>query len=290
VRLFKTRYFQFFFLFIIGQIGFSCNDKNAHPYFNNAELTTTCFEPLENDRLKIIACGHIYPILDDTKRIQEIIDSIDQIKPDIILLGGDIIEYNTDKEWLRLHAFSKKLNYPIYYAPGNHDVNFYKERFSGEMKNIHRATKKYVDNIGYRYKHIQTNLADILIVNSNDSLKYIRAYLTKVKPKLNQETTNIILIHHNLWYGENFDTLKPETTWANPYFERQELVKELEFCDIVISGDWNLSLTKTKVKIKEKEVISVLAGIRTQYDKSFLTSIEINKDTHLIRSIDIEHQ
>lgn len=68
---------------------------------------------------------------------KELLDSIDEQKPDIILLGGDIVDdrvpYNN--AMIVLEALSKK--YPCYYVSGNHEI------MSEDMDGIKERIRKY---------------------------------------------------------------------------------------------------------------------------------------------------
>ena len=58
----------------------------------------------------------------DTKRVNPLIEQISKIKPDLVIVSGDLTQRATDAEYKSAKKFLGKLDYPIFVIPGNHDI------------------------------------------------------------------------------------------------------------------------------------------------------------------------
>lgn len=130
---------------------------------------------------------------------------IETIKPDIILISGDVTQRATSEQFLLFSTFLKKIDGMILVVPGNHDIplhNFFSRLFS-PFKRYNR----YVSN--NLTSQFENNRVRILGVNSVDpskikngklssaTLSYIKSYF---EPSFNG--INILFFHHNFDYLE----------------------------------------------------------------------------------------
>ncbi|MEI8338136.1 MAG: metallophosphoesterase [bacterium] len=58
----------------------------------------------------------------DAKRVNPLIKKISEIKPDLIIVSGDLTQRATEKEYKDAKKFFRKLDRPIFVIPGNHDI------------------------------------------------------------------------------------------------------------------------------------------------------------------------
>ena len=92
--------------------------------------------------MKILALGDVHG---DTKKIQEFADKAKKEKVDLVILTGDITNFNTSTE--NLIGPFKKAGKKVLLIPGNHEpiatADFLAELY--DIKNIHGYSVKYKD-------------------------------------------------------------------------------------------------------------------------------------------------
>ena len=71
-----------------------------------------------NSNNKFIVIGHSYPILNDTNKILNFIDTLNKEDAENIFFLGDCDLWR--KEVFKL--YKTKLNKQVYFSPGNHDL------------------------------------------------------------------------------------------------------------------------------------------------------------------------
>ena len=106
-------------LFIYGYI--NMNNVTATSY------TVTSDKVTESYRVVFISDTH-YGTIQDPDILKEKIQEINRLKPDLVILGGDIIEEGTSKEdmYAAFEALSQlRAKYGTYYIYGNHDRQRY---------------------------------------------------------------------------------------------------------------------------------------------------------------------
>ena len=94
-------------------------------YFNKAEGATTLkFAQISDDHLSSDSVNKAYRL---TANSQELLDdAIDEVNHtqnlDFVFFTGDIIDVPYEKNMLLFFEHAKKLKYPYYAVPGNHDI------------------------------------------------------------------------------------------------------------------------------------------------------------------------
>ena len=58
----------------------------------------------------------------DKSRINPLINIITGIKPDLVIISGDLTQRATEKEYKEAKKFIKKIKRPVFIIPGNHDI------------------------------------------------------------------------------------------------------------------------------------------------------------------------
>ncbi|PLX01019.1 MAG: hypothetical protein C0591_00060, partial [Marinilabiliales bacterium] len=203
----KQLWFLFLIMFLI-----SCennNDRNtfvAHPTtleelfkgFNEEELTPEVNQ-LDKEPIVIIATGHLYPLLKYPLTYNALIDQINEQKPDYFFELGDIVRDNTDEEWDTVFNRLNRIDAKIYYAPGNHDLNYHYERYFGKRDNQVEAEMRYLNQVGYRYKLVKDQFANYVFINANDSAQRIRSFIDQISSELDTNKIQILLSSQSLW-------------------------------------------------------------------------------------------
>lgn len=145
---------------------------------------------------KFIVLGHLYPIIDDEKKMYELANKVNSYNPDyIFILGGSKLYDDSSVKKIK-KLFQSKL----YFSPGNEE--FLKK-------------KDYVKNIGYLNKLIEEKDVRFILFDSNESIQNIIKVLKNFLKNDFKNGPTILLTHHRIWD----DTLIRKDHDKNFYFE-----------------------------------------------------------------------
>ena len=136
-------------------------------------------------------------MIDDDRRLKNLFKKINSYEPDYVFILGDSklhkIEY--------LNKFKDNLNGKIFFSPGNHEVNYFKN--------------EYENSVGYLNKVVEDENIKFILINSSDSKENINKFL---KENTNTEKLILLLTHHRIWD----DTLLSQNIYEHDksyYFE-----------------------------------------------------------------------
>ncbi len=115
--------------------------------------------------------------------VKNIISKINAIGPDMVLIGGDLID-SSDISIQDLIAF-KALSMPIYFITGNHE--YYLKNYTQILTHLKQVHINWVDNTAVKIGEL--NIIGISDNQANDSkIEYIKQYL-------DSDAYNICLVH-----------------------------------------------------------------------------------------------
>jgi hypothetical protein len=245
--------------------------------YNEAELSPETNQ-LNKEPIVIVATGHLYPLLNYPQIYDAFIDTIINQKPDYFFSLGDIVYNNANGEWDTVFSKLKDLEAKIYFAPGNHDLNYHYERYFGKRDNQVEAEMRYLNKVGYRYKLVKDELANYVFINANDSVDRILAFIDQISPELDTNKWQILLSSQSLWVNKQQDPDNPKT-WVNRPFNRNEMLPNIESFDVLIHGDWGGKFYRGRWKKSNGTFDLMAVGNRKVGDSFFITRIEIFSDT-----------
>ncbi len=147
--------------------------------------------------IKFIAIGHLYPIIEDEKRMINLFKKINSHNPDYVFILGDSKLHEVEN----FKKFKNQINAKVYFSPGNHEVKRFK--------------KEYKKNVGYFHKSIDDEGVRFVLLNSSDSKENIINFLKK---ELNTDKLIILLTHHRIW-DDTLMSDKPFEHDKSYYFE-----------------------------------------------------------------------
>lgn len=176
--------------------------------------------PKQFDGFKIVQISDLH----NNNITNNIVDKIEEIKPDIIVLTGDVINYDTKTEDYK-HIFDiiGKLNkqYPIYYIKGNHEqIIGYYDKFNNNNDNIYLIFEELLIDLGVtilnnRKVHLERKGEVIFLYGLNIPLiQYINFEHTrkveeftvedinKLIKNVNKFEYNILLAHNPFFFEE----------------------------------------------------------------------------------------
>lgn len=147
---------------------------------------------------KIVHISDIhYKMTTDDKDLQKIVNKINQLKPDILVFTGDLLDETIsyeENDYKQLENILSKIDVSMtkYYIKGNHDYNF-----------------DNIENIFYNSNFVSlNNNEDTIYINDNESIK-LKGYGSSIKKDFNYQESNdnpymISLIHE----PDNADLIK----------------------------------------------------------------------------------
>jgi hypothetical protein len=250
---------------------------SLHAGFNESELTKKNID-LNKDTVTIVTFGHVYTVPLHKAVFDSLINLINAQKPDYIWILGDVVYNNTNEEWDYLLEKYKSINGLRFHAGGNHDMNYHYERYIGKTENQWEAEMRYLQRIGYRYKTIEDDVANYMMINMNDSLDRIKEYMDIMLPELNPDKQSILFTHQNTWHKTNSNPDDPKT-WPKKGFDRDSILPELEDFDYLISGDWGEKFYEGAYRHKNKRYKVFTVGNLGEGDDLYITTIKITTDS-----------
>ncbi len=262
------------------------NLEELHKGFFINELTPDTFKHHDSSII-VVSTGHTYPLLNDKLAFNAFVSTIQNQNPDLVFILGDMVYDNTQDEWNSFFNYFKGLKDKMYFAPGNHDLNFHYERYNGIRDNQFIAEKRYVENIGYRYKVLKSKFANFVFINMNDSLDRIVTYLDAANGIMDKGKTNFFFSSQSAWHSSSQDPNNVQT-WPLKSFTRKELFPSIEHFDYMIHGDWNKKFYRGYWTKKNGEFHVMAVGNKRKGDSLFITRMEIKKDTVITTPIAVE--
>lgn len=251
------------------------NLGELHSGFFNAEIIPD-ISLTNKKQITIVTTGHLYPLLNHPLAYNAMIDSIINQKPDYVFLLGDLVRDNSDKEWDSVFSKFNKIDTKLYFAPGNHDLNYHWERWEGSREHQFEAEMNYVNEVGYRYKVLQDNFANYVFINPNDSIDRVLSYIDIIKPKLDTSKLMLLISSQSLWHNKN-QIAGNNKTWVSKAFPRDEILPEVEDFEYLIHGDWGGKFYQGFYKKSNGRFKVLGVGNRKPNDSLFITRIVISK-------------
>ena len=214
---------------------------------------------------KLIHISDIHFGCVDYAVVEKIIVKINELKPDLMVISGDLTQRARSEQFLEARKFLDKLPQPQIVVPGNHDVPMYNvfDRFFAPLEKY----KKYItEDLEPFYNDeeiavIGINTArSLTIKDGRINERQIAAIREKLR-KLPDEMLKVVVTHHPFDLPEGFDDI---------VVGRAELAMEkLADCgaDLFLAGHIHISHighTATRYKLETgRSALVVQAGTAT---------------------------
>jgi len=269
----------------------SCNNDNEpkslkelHSTFTKEELKPET-KVFDKDHITFVATGHLYPLLHFPKFYDSLVSTIEKQNPDYVFFLGDIVFNDSQEEWDKVLKHTASIKDKLYFAPGNHDLNYHYERYVGDKTHQNEAELRYLSNVGYRYKLIKDNFANYLFINMNDSIDRIAEYVEKIKPEINASNPTFILSSQAVWHKGQQDP-NDVSTWPLKPFDKEEILSVVNFADYLVHGDWNKKFYRSTFWSKPNGLFQVMSvGNKRRGDSLYISRFYIYKDTVITKPI-----
>lgn len=153
--------------------------------------------------MRIIHISDLHFGVHNTALVAPFLKEINELKPQAIIISGDLTQRARDEQFLLLRDFLQQLPEPLLIVPGNHDIPLYE--FFLRLNNPFKRYKHYVSP--ELEAQLITDEVNILGVNSATPYKVKDGHLSKhtierIKNHFSaaHNTLNILFFHHNLNY------------------------------------------------------------------------------------------
>ncbi len=225
----------------------------------------------------------------DSKRINPLIKKISEIKPDLVIVSGDLTQRATEKQYKDAKKFLRKLNCEIFVIPGNHDIpSFFRifQRLTSPFKKYQKFISSDLSPFYYDEKIAVVGINSVrryTVTSGRISSKQIvttEKLLASVDPKL----IKIVVCHHPFDLPHSAKTIKKHTHGVVSHSKVAMKHFSQKKVDIFLSGHIHQSHigdTKKRYKIDGYGGLIIQAGTaiskRTRSEPVSFNVIKIKK-------------
>jgi len=163
----------------------------------------------ESEKVTFIAFGHVY---EDYDALELSIPLIEKENPDFVVFLGDNIFRRKNITWDLLNPILNKINVPVYFSPGNHDIldaPLDEEYFKKNLSISDFLFQEFTIG-GNTFIILNSAISKSIQDMSNEQVDFIKSIYNRNK------NNKIIFIHHGLYYKDNprlGGVGKPNSNW-----------------------------------------------------------------------------
>jgi hypothetical protein len=212
-------------------------------------------------------------------------DLINERGVDFGFLTGDIVVEVSDKDWDEVDSVLRKLNAPVYFAAGNHDVRdreMYERRYG---KTYFEFTHK-----GDLFIVLDPNLDKWMI--SGEQLDFLKK---TVEAKAGESRNIFVLFHQLLWWDKatKYKKVRPNSTKGkadsiNFWTEIEPMFRQLKNEVFMIAGDMGGTNWSDVLMYDHYENITFVASGMGRGDGDNFIMINVKADTVELEVISLE--
>lgn len=174
-----------FFVFLFSGTAIAQN-KNSHGQFFIVQLTDPQFGFIDANK----------SFARETELYQKAVDEVNRLKPDFVVITGDLVNKNTDSlQWAEFDRITARImpSVPVYLSPGNHDIGN-----NPAQKDIDRIKATHGDD-KFSFKHKKSwfiGLNSCIIKADSPELEKKQLLWLEKELKKAKRAKNIILFTH----------------------------------------------------------------------------------------------
>lgn len=189
-------------------------------YFENRSLTITSYE-VHSEHIPESFCGSKFLVLADLhnnsfgKDNSKLLDEIDKIKPDYILVAGDMIVGKKANDYSVPLSLLSKLSshYPIFYGLGNHEQKVmsggenYDGKFDQFKEELESLGVHFLVNNQVRISHKEDNMVITGLLIGHEYFKKLKQpklkteYLENLVGIADKQCYNILIAHNPVYFS-----------------------------------------------------------------------------------------
>ena len=158
---------------------------------------------------KIVHLSDIHFGRVDRNVVERVIETINEIGPDIVVVSGDLTQRAKTSEFIEAKQFLDKLPKPQIVVPGNHDVPLYNvfDRFFRPLEKFRQyitedLTPTFVDQ---EMAIVGVNTARSLVVKGGRVNRQQITHIQNIMCDVPQEALKVVVTHHPFDVPEHHD-------------------------------------------------------------------------------------
>ena len=165
----------------------------------------------------------------DLVRFEEAIKQINVLRPDLVVICGDLVNTPDEKSFTDISAAKSRLAVPCYFVPGNHDVgNNPTPKSLERYRRLAGADYYAVEHKGCRFVMVNSQLWKTPVTGETERQD---AWLESTLERASKKHQRVFLVmHHPLFTREAGE---PENYFNLPPGKRMELLSLFERCGVV---------------------------------------------------------
>ena len=165
----------------------------------------------------------------DLRRFDEAVSQINALRPDLVLICGDLVNRADEKSFADFNAAKARFTIPAYAAPGNHDLGNRPTLQSLEQYRRLVGPDYYaVDHEGCRFVVLNSQLWQTPVAGETDKQDAWLAQTMETAAK--QHRRLFVVMHHPLFVKAPDE---PDEYFNLPRAKRKELLALFERCSVV---------------------------------------------------------
>lgn len=206
--------------------------------------------------MKIIQISDLHFGMHNPAIIEPFLEDVALLKPDIIIISGDLTQRARSQQFLQLLEFLRRLPVPQLIVPGNHDIPLYNP-FARFINPFKRYTKYISPQLEVSFSNHEVNILGVNSVTpyrlKDGSLNHKTLELIKNYFSASTQQLNILFFHHNLKYFSGMH---------HPLNNAEEFIQYLKECPIhlVCTGHLHYANLQVINKNQGQRCVLVHAG------------------------------
>ena len=152
---------------------------------------------------KIVHISDLHFGTENSEVVNHLIDDINDFKPDVVVVSGDLTQRAKTKEFIKAESFLKKLEYHTVVIPGNHDIPLY-----NIWDRIVNPFKKYDKYFEETDRYYSDDKLEIIGLNSVRNLRWKSGKLSSEQldtgtadfKNSDMNIIRVLVVHHNLFH------------------------------------------------------------------------------------------
>jgi 3',5'-cyclic AMP phosphodiesterase CpdA len=165
----------------------------------------------------------------DLGRFDEAVKQINALRPDLVVICGDLVNSPDEKSYTDISAAKSRLAVPCYGVPGNHDVG---------NNPTHESLERYRRLAGKDYYSVEHKGCRFVMVNSQlwktpvaGETEKQDAWLISILESASKKRQRVFLVMHHPLFTKEAE--EPENYFNLPPGKRKELLSLFERCGVM---------------------------------------------------------
>jgi len=144
--------------------------------------------------VNFVVFGHVYP---DYEAVEKSVEKVNALNPDFIAFLGDTLPPDHQTEWDEIRSITGKFDAPVYFVPGNHDIE---DRVGDKAYFVENVNPLYQTFTERNITFVTLNSSNVAPLANFDVVGEQIEWLENVYKK--DKSKKILFVHHCLFYQD----------------------------------------------------------------------------------------